>query len=387
MEIVKDEKGAVVGSASSVTVTPNANSITLSRNLYEQAFDKGMNFSQFLESIDPSGSDDKLDAFERQLQRFGIRTKHDHKRGMYASNGEYFFNSNQPASTVLFPEYVSRVARTYMMNEEDNINALVASFENISGNGTYRSIYIDDTQAQRTKSRVGERGAFPVVKVSWSEKATTLAKYGVSIEMTYEFVRRASLPVIETLIGRIMLQNRLDEVSEALTVVTNGDGNAKEGSAATNSNLSAIQGGSPTGTESLTYVGWLKWLMLFFPGRCNVAIMNSTNYAEFMAMAKPSTDPIWIYSLLDKSVLGGAPVVINPRIADTVRILVHDDVADNTIIGIDSRAALIGYRESGTDLTETNKIINGQWDEIVMSNTVGFANLFNSARRKLTTNA
>jgi len=386
MEIVKDDKGAVVGSASSVTVTPNANSITLSRNLYEQAFDKGMNFSQFLESIDPSGPDDKLDAFERQLQRYGIRTKHDHKRGMYASSGEYFFNSNQPASTVLFPEYISRVARTYMMNEEDNINALVASFENISGNGTYRSIYIDDTQAQRTKSRVGERGAFPVVKISWSEKATTLAKYGVSIEMTYEFVRRASLPVIETLIGRIMLQNRLDEVSEALTVITNGDGNAKEGAAATNSNLSTFVS-SPAGIESLTYLAWLRWLMLFFPGRCNVAVMNSFTYANFMNMPRPSTDPIWMYALLDKSILGGVPVVINPRIADTVRILVHDDVADDDIIGIDSRAALIGYRESGTDLTETNKIINGQWDEIVMSNTVGFANLFNSARRKLTCDA
>ena len=104
-------------------------------------------------------------------------------------------------------------------------------------------------------------------------------------------------------------------------------------------------------------------------------------------MPKPSTDPIWMYALLDKSILGGVPVVINPRIADTVRILVHDDVADDDIIGIDNRAALIGYRESGTDLTETNKIINGQWDEIVMSNTVGFANLFNSARRKITCDA
>lgn len=381
-----DEHGVVIDANASVSITPNPNSLSLSRSLYEQAFDKGMNFSQFLESVDPSGSDDKLDAFERQLKRFGIRTKHDHKSGMYASTGEYFFNSNQPESRILFPEYLSRVARLAMMNEEDNINLLVASFENISGNGTYRSIYIDDTQAQRTKSRVGERGAFPIVKVSWSEKATTLAKYGVAIEMTYEFIRRASLPVIETLVGRIMLQNRLDEVSEALTVITNGDGNAKEGAAATNTNLSTFVA-SPAGIESLTYLAWLRWLMLFFPGRCNIAVMNSFTYANYMNMPKPSTDPIWLYSLLNTSTLGGVPSVVNPRIADVVRIIVHDDVADDDIIGIDSRAALIGYRESGTDLTETNKIINGQWDEIVMSNTVGFANLFNSARRKLTCDA
>jgi hypothetical protein len=57
------------------------------------------------------------------------------------------------------------------------------------------------------------------------------------------------------------------------------------------------------------------------------------------------------------------------------------------LIGIDNRYALIGYREAGTDLTETNKIINGQWNEIVISNTIGFQTLFASARKKMMTNA
>src|SRR3990172_3757069 len=125
MDTLKDENGVPVKDESSIIIKEiNANSINLSRALYEQAFDIGMNLSQYLETIDPSGPDDKLDAFERQLRRFRIRTKHDHKRGVYASNGEYFFNSNQPASTVLFPEYISRVARTAMMNEEDSVNTL-----------------------------------------------------------------------------------------------------------------------------------------------------------------------------------------------------------------------------------------------------------------------
>jgi hypothetical protein len=272
------------------------------------------------------------------------------------------------------------------MNQEDNVGELVSSFENIVGNGTYRSIYIDDTQAQRTKSRVGERGEFPRTTVSWSEKATTLKKYGVAIEMSYEFVRRASLPVIETLISRIMLQNRLDEVEMALSVIVSGDGNAKEGAAAGNTNLSTLVS-SPTGTESLTYVSWLRWLMSFFPGRCSTIVTNTTDYAKYMNMARPNPDPIWIYSLLDKSVIGGQPSVVNPRVADRIRVVVHDGVAANTIVGIDRPYGIMGYRESNTDLTETNKIINGQWDEIVISNTIGFAKLFTSACKTLTTNA
>jgi hypothetical protein len=370
-----------------ITVTPNANDIKLSVGLYDEAFKDGMNFSQFLEKINPSESDDGLDAFERQLKRYGIRTKHDPKRGLFASTGEYFFNSNQPESRILFPEYISRVARMAIMNQEDNVNELVASFENITGNGTYRSIYIDDTQAQRTKSRVGERGEFPRTKVSWSEKATTLKKYGVAIEMTYEFVRRASLPVIETLIGRIMIQNRLDEVDMALTVITSGDGNAKEGGAAGNTDLSDLGVSNPTSTSSLTYESWLRWLMAFFPGRCSTIVLNTTDYAKYMNMARPNPDPIWIYSLLDKSIIGGQPSVVNPRVADRIRVVVHDSVSDNVIVGLDRPYGIIGYRESNTDLTETNKIINGQWDEIVVSNTVGFAKLFESACKTLTTNA
>lgn len=371
-------------------VRTNANAIKLEKDMYAIAYDKGMSFTQFLENIDPTESADKsgLDAFERQLLRFGIRTKNDPKSGIQASKGEMFFQSNLPESRILFPEFLNRIARVAVMAEEDVMSEIIAGTEIITDAGIYRSLYIDDTQAQRTMSRVGERGGFPIVKISWSEKATTLAKYGVAIQMSYEFVRRASLPIISILLRQIMVQSRLDEIGMALAALLAGDGSGHaSGGAITDVNLSTYQGGSPTGTQDMTYLGYLKWLYTFYPGTCTTLIGSSAEILEAMTIAKPTTDPLWFYSFLNQGMLQGKPILVNGRAPDTVRYVMHDDGGSNDLVGIDKSAALIAYREAGADLTETDKVINGQWNEIVISNTIGFQTLFASARKRLNTDA
>ena len=373
-------------------VKANADAIKLDPEMYFKAYQMGMSFSQFLENIDPTplaGAGSELDAFERQLHRFGIRTKDDPKTGAQASKGELFFQSNQPESRILFPEYLNRVARISAMDESNIINELVAGTETISDAGIYRSLYIDDTQAERTMSRVGERGMFPIVKISWSEKATTLAKYGVAIQMSYEFVRRASLPLISTLVQRIMTQTRLDEVAMAIAALQAGDGSLHaSGGAITALTIgdSDLQGGTPGGTEDVTYLGYLKFLYKFYPGACTTIIGKAHDILLLMTMEKPTVDPLWFYTFVNQSQLQGKPILVNGMAPETVRYVISDACTEDYLIAIDKSAALFAYREAGADLTETNKIINGQWNEIVISNTIGFQTLFASARKQLQTN-
>lgn len=123
-------------------VRTNANAIKLEKDMYAIAYDKGMSFTQFLENIDPTESADKsgLDAFERQLLRFGIRTKNDPKSGIQASKGEMFFQSNLPESRILFPEFLNRIARVAVMAEEDVMSEIIAGTETITDAGIYRSL-------------------------------------------------------------------------------------------------------------------------------------------------------------------------------------------------------------------------------------------------------
>jgi hypothetical protein len=364
-------------------IKTNANDINLNKDMYAEAYDRGVTFSQYLEMIDPSEEQDKkdgLDAYERQMKRFGIRTKNDPRTGTGASRGEMFFQSNIPASRILFPEFLNRVARVAVMNEDDIMSSIVASTESITGSNMMRALYIDDTEAQRTMSRVGEMGKFPVVKISWSEKATSLSKYGVKLQMSYEFTRRASLPLITLFIGRIMLQRRLNEVTEAIAVLLAGDGTTHaSGGAISNVNLSTYQGGAPTGTSDMTYASWLKFLYSFYPGRCTTILGCADDIVEALTISKPSVDPMWFISYLDSAKLGGVPRLVNGRIGSSVDYVISDDISANDLIGLDNRYALIAYREAGTDLTE--------WDEIVMSNTIGFQTVFAAARKKLSTDA
>ena len=369
-------------------VRQNANDINLNQDLYAKAYDNYMSLSSLLELIDPSAPKDQLDAFERQLMRFGIRTKNDPKSGTGASMGEMFFQSNLPASRILFPEFLNRIARVAVMAQDDIESQLVASTETLVGTSVYRAIYIDDTAAQRATYRVSEMGKFPVTKISWLEKATTLAKYGVALEMSYEFVRRSSIPIITLLIQRIMLQRRAAEISQAIAVLYAGDGSGTVGGAgaiAVTELKDDIQGGAPAGTEDLEYTSWLTWLCSFYPGMCTTVIGCADDIIKAYAIAAPSIFPIYMTNFIDQSKLQGVPRLINGRVPGNVNFVIHDDVVANDLIGIDNRYALIGYREAGADLTETNKIINGQWDEIVLSNTIGYQCLFASARNKLLT--
>ena len=80
--------------------------LKLEKGMYRQ---EGMNFTQVLESLDPSENYrgtalEGTDAFQRQLKRFGIRVK-----SAGSSPVEKFFRTMD--SAVLFPEYIARTVR------------------------------------------------------------------------------------------------------------------------------------------------------------------------------------------------------------------------------------------------------------------------------------
>ena len=80
--------------------------VKLEKGMYGQS---GRSFLKVLESLDPSENYkgtalEGLDAFQRQLKRFDI-----HVKGAGSDMVEKFFHTSE--SSVLFPEFVSRVVR------------------------------------------------------------------------------------------------------------------------------------------------------------------------------------------------------------------------------------------------------------------------------------
>jgi hypothetical protein len=136
----------------------------------------------------------------------------------------------------------------------------------------------------------------------------------------------------------------------------------------------------------MTYAGYLAWLAVFYPGKCTTIISNAADTVKYLTMPKPTVDPLFLYSFLNPGLLGGVPErAVNWPIPTNITPVIHANVVANTLVGIDKSAAMIAVREAGADLTETDKIINGQFNQIVMSNTVGFQMLFASARKEIIT--
>ncbi len=359
--------------------------VKLGREMYEIASKNCLTFSQLLERINPSDGDSKLDAFERQCRRFGIVLKDIPEKGVWASNGELFFQSSQPASRILFPEFLNRVARTALLEDYD-INWVLANIRPISNSGSFRSLYITSSAAQRRKARTSQGSEFPTTTVTWSDQAGSVYKNGIKILMSYEFIRRASIPFISLVLSNIFLQSRVDDFADMINILINGDDHASPANPASTDNLTTMDTGAAAGT--LSYKGYLKFGNQFRPYRMTTAIGDIDTILQVVLCAKPSTDPIQLLSLLQSKgqVLGEGIKIINPA-WQNVNLIIHESVPDLKLIGLDKRYALEKIVEVGADLQETNKLIDQQFDEIVLSECANFSKLFTAACRILDINA
>jgi len=361
-----------------------AENIKLSAEMYEIAYKHGMTFSQLLERMNPSAPDETLDAFEKQCKRFGIILKNVPEKGIWASRGEMFFQSNQPASRILFPEFLNRVARIALLEDYD-INWVIAQDRPIDS-GSFRSLYITSTAAQRRKARVGQGGEFPRTKVTWSEQAGTVKKTGIQLDLSYEFVRRVSLPLLEIVLKGIMIQNHRDDFADVVNVLINGDDHASPANPATVDSLSTLDTAATLGT--LTYKGYLKFGNQFKPYRLNVAIGNVDTILQVVLCQKPSTDPIQLLSLLQSKerIIGESITLVNPAWG-RVSLIIHSGVPAHKLVGLDKRYALEKITEIGADLQETDRLINTQFERVVLSESRNFSKLFTAACRVLNINA
>ncbi len=358
-------------------VVNDASKVILSGDMYKLAADQKLSFTQLLERINPTQEGQKLDAFERQLQRFGIVTKSDAANGIFATTIDGFLHASDgmkfenqplqrdPASTILFPEYISKVARVGLLKDTDyDMNQIIGSTRIIQGT-TFKDFWIDQTPGQQgsvdtakyAMGRTTEFGTFPRVKIGWQETAKSLYKRGVQIDMSYEFQREATMDILNMVIDRIMMSQRIDLFKKAMSIAYNGT------TAVESDSLDA----SATGGV-LTYEAWLKWTASFAPYAPDTYYMHINTAIKVIMMDKPNIDPVSVMASLEQG-----PITQNIQVARgvwknvTIWPFSDDTIPEEYILTLDKRYALERIVQAGTDLQETEKIITQQFDSIVIS--------------------
>ena len=343
----------------------------LELGLYQDASDANLTLSQYLDEMSRKGEitedlvnpeaanvkGEKVSAFKQLLAKAGIRTK-----GPMASTGDAFFSD--PSNRVLFPEFVST---TYKDQERDlvgpyflTINDIVTDRQGI-GSSAHRTGIIESGQREGLEfGEVAEGGELPRYKVRLADQAINLTKYGGILEMTYESIRRASLPMIARYLGKIAQAQVYRKVKDALNVALNGDGNS-----------------NPAPDTASIGANWA------FDDLIDLMVEGANNGVIFDFIVGETVDVTQVVKLAQFTDV--AATAANADFRDTgrlpaplgmdLKIAIPGSVLDGSkkLMGVDRGNALTEVFENGSQITETDKLITTQFEQIAISENLAYA--------------
>lgn len=330
----------------------NYDNIKLEKGLYSTG-----NFTKALESIDPSENYkgtalEGLDAYQRQLKRFGIKVS-----GSGSDVVEKFFKSSD--SSVLFPEYVSRAVRQGL-EQADILPGIVASTTLIDGMD-YRSITSVPTEDEKELKVVKEGAFIPETTIRMKENLVKLRKRGRSLVASYESIRFQRLDLFTVTLRQIGAYIARTLLKDAMEVVVNGDGSGNK--------AEVIESGE---TGVLSYSDLVNFWNGFDPYELNTLIAEPELMAVMLNMEQFRDAAAGLN-------FHGKGEMITPLGA---KLLKSPAVESGKIIGLDKSAALEMVK-AGEVMTEYDKLIDRQLERAVISCTAGFAKIFDGASKVL----
>ncbi len=325
--------------------------IKLEKGLYASG-----NFTKALESLDPAEnykgtSLEGLDAYQRQLKRFGIKVS-----GSASDAVEKFFKTSD--SAVLFPEYVSRAVRQGL-EQTDILPGIVASTTVIDGMD-YRSITSIPSEEEKELKTVKEGAFIPETSIRTKENLVKLKKRGRSLVASYEAIRYQRLDLFTVTLRQIGAYIARTLLKDAIGVIVSGDsGNAAQ----------VIECETP---GTLAYSDLVGFWNGFDPYELNTVIAAPEIMAAMLNMEQFRDAAAGLN-------FHGKGDMITPLGA---KLLKSSAVETGTLIGLDKSTALEMVK-AGEVMTEYDKLIDRQLERAVISCTAGFAKIFDGASKVL----
>jgi len=332
--------------------------VTLAKGMYLDSKSKGVSFSQFLEGLDPSEPGYPLDAFERQLARFGIMSK-----GEQISLVEDFYKTYE--SSVLFPEFINRnVLIGYRLGKNElKLEDLIAVTDSIDGDSD-TPVFADDTGEEEELYRVGEYGEFPTTTLTLADHTIRLIKIGRRLKASYEVLRRMKINVLALHIQVLGLKIQRAMTKYALDIFVNGDGNSNP---APTQNTAV----SPT----LTYDDMVDFEI----------DMAATGFEKTHMCG----DKDVIKTILKMTEFKDAQAGFNfQKTGDLVTpfgdiLRWSGNAPASKLLGWDSKAHIKLVKEKGAQLVEASKVIDKQFEKTIISDVLGIEKIYTNAGRIL----
>jgi hypothetical protein len=328
--------------------------IRLEKGMYQNG---GKSFTEVLEGLDPSAQYENtalsgLDAYQRQLKRFGIRVS-----GPGSDVVEKFFQTTD--SSALFPEYVSRAVRQGM-EQADLLPSIVACVTKIDAMD-YRTITSCPGDEEKALKPVAEGASLPQTVVRTQENLVRLHKRGRMLVSSYEALRFQRLDLFTVTLRQIGAHIARAQLQDAVTVLLQGDGNenpADEVEAA---------------GQTLAYADLVKLWGAVAPYTLNTLLVSTGTMQDILTMTEMKDAQAGLN-------FQGTGKMVTPLGA----ALLHTPcVEDKVIIGLD-RSCALEMVQAGEVATDFDKLIDRQLERATVSCIAGFAKIFPDAVKQLT---
>ena len=326
-------------------------SIKLDKGLYTT----GRSFTQALEAADPGENYrgtalEGLDAYERQLKRFGIRVS-----GAGSDRIEKFFSSSQTAA--LFPEYIARAVRQGL-ERADQLADIVAATTVVEGLD-YRSVSSVTTGTVPT----AEGTELPTTTVKTKGSLVNMRKHGRVLSASYEALRYHRLDLFTVALRQIGADIARAVLADAVDVLVGGDGNP--GTAAD----TVLMGGG-----SLAYDDLIALWNSFDPFTMTTILAGADGVSSILAMEEMRDNCAARGSCAGLDFHGPGSLV-TPLGA---QLLKSAAVPAGKLVALDKNCALERVL-AGDIVTDYDKLIDRQLNRAAISSTVGFAKIFPGA--------
>ena len=308
--------------------------IKLEKGMYA-VFNKS--FTEILEGLDPSedyrGTEfEGLDAYQRQLRRFGIRVS-----GPGCDIVEKFFENSE--SAVLFPEFVSRAVKSGM-----NLNNVIPSIVStkIITNTLDCRVLTTNVELASTNP-VSEGSTMQEVTIRTNDTLLKLKKYGHNITSSYEALRLQNLEIVSMILrrlGSLFINHQLKEMTNAI-----GDYDGLD-------------------SQVLSYDNLLSLWAYLKPYRMNVMMASYNTAKDILSLSefRDANAGLTFHGTGKDLTPLGAKLVCNNYLADKL------------VIGFDKDFAFQMY-QMGDLIVDYNKLIEKQLNSAAVSLTFGFSKI------------
>lgn len=328
--------------------------LKLEKGMYQEA---GQSFTQVLERQDPSEQYkgtalEKLDAFQRQLKRFGIKVK-----GEGSDIVDKFFQTSDAA--VLFPEYIARSVHQGL-DESDLIPGIAAAVTRFDGMD-YRSITSESGGAEKQMNLVAEGAEIPATTVKVQSNLVKLNKRGRMLVASYEAVRYQKLDLFSVTLRQIGAHIARMNLEDAIDVLIDGDGN--------NNAADAINVAT---AGKLTYEDLVQLWAQFDPYEMNTLLVGNDVMVKMLGLEQ-------FQNPLTGLNFQGTGKLSTPLGANLMRT---SAMPAGKIIGLDKRFALEMVKGSDV-MIEYDKLIDRQLERAAITTISGFAKIFTDASKVL----